>query len=340
MPFNVYVTRRIPEAGLDVLRAGVGRMDVNPDDRVLGREALLRAVKGRDGVLCLLTDRIDAGVFEAAKGAKIFSNYAVGFDNVDLAAASKRGILVTNTPGILTETTADMAWALIFATARRIAEGDRFVRAGKFSGWGPMMLLGGDVHGKTLGIVGFGRIGAAVARRAAGFGMRVLYAEAGDGRAEGDSAAGAKRADLDALLRESDFVSLHVPLIPGPPPKGTRHLISARSLALMKPTACLVNTSRGPVVDEAALADALKAGRIFAAGLDVYEQEPEVHPALLACENAVLLPHLGSATVETRARMAVVAAENLLAGLQGKRPPNLLNPEAWIRQSKVLSPKS
>ena len=340
MPFNVYVTRRIPEAGLDVLRAGVGRMDVNPDDRVLGREALLRAVKGRDGVLCLLTDRIDAGVFEAAKGAKIFSNYAVGFDNVDLAAASKRGILVTNTPGILTETTADMAWALIFATARRIAEGDRFVRAGKFSGWGPMMLLGGDVHGKTLGIVGFGRIGAAVARRAAGFGMRDLKAEAGDGRAEGDSAAAAKRADLDALLRESDFVSLHVPLIPGPPPKGTRHLISARSLALMKPTACLVNTSRGPVVDEAALADALKAGRIFAAGLDVYEQEPEVHPALLACENAVLLPHLGSATVETRARMAVVAAENLLAGLQGKRPPNLLNPEAWIRQSKVLSPKS
>ncbi|MBI4576762.1 MAG: D-glycerate dehydrogenase [Planctomycetes bacterium] len=323
MGLDVFVTRRIPQPGLDRVRAGVARMEVNPHDRVLTRPELLAGVRGRDGVLSLLTDRIDAEVMDAAgPRCRVFANYAVGFNNVDVAEATRRGVLVTHTPGVLTETTADMAWALLFAAARRIAEGDRYTRAGRFEGWGPMLLLGQDVSGKTLAIVGAGRIGAAVAQRSRGFSMRVLYVDVRANEAlERD--LGARRVALDEALREADLVSLHVSL-----EDSTRHLIGARELALMKSTAVLVNTSRGPVVDEAALVEALRSGRIAGAGLDVYEDEPRLAPGLAALENVVLCPHTASATTETRTLMAIMAADNLLSALRGGRPPNLVNPEA------------
>jgi len=321
MPWTVYVTRRIPEPGLDVLREACETVEVNPDDRVLSREELLAAVAGRDGVLCLLTDTIDANVFDAARGARVFANYAVGYDNIDVPAATERGVVITNTPGVLTDATSDLAWALLFSAARRIAEADRYTRAGRFTGWGPMLLLGADITGRTLGIVGAGRIGAAVARKSVGFTMRVLYADPNPNEAL-ERHVGAQRLPLDELLAESDLVSVHVPLTPE-----TRHLIGAAELKRMKPTAVLVNTSRGPVVDEAALVAALKAGTIAAAGFDVYEDEPALAPGLTELPNAVLLPHLGSATVETRTRMATMAATNLVAVLKGERPPNCVNPE-------------
>ncbi len=318
--WNVFVTRRIPDAGLDLLRNAGVNFEVSPEDRVLTHEELVAGVSGRDGVLCLLTDVVDEPVLEAARGARVFANYAVGYNNVDVVAATKRGIMVTNTPGVLTETTADMAWALIMATARRIVEGDTLVRAGEFHGWGPMMLLGMDVFGGTLGIVGAGRIGCAVARRAQGFGMKVLYTDSAPNPEI--SSLNAKRVDLDELLRVSDIVTLHVPLL-----EETHHLIGRRELALMKKSAILVNTSRGPVVDERALVEALKSGSIAGAGLDVYEDEPQLAPGLADCRNTVLTPHTASATIATRNKMAVMAATNLLAALHGEKPPNLVNPE-------------
>jgi len=321
----VFVTREVPKGGLDILRTApdIERLDINLEDRVLSRQELLARVKGRDGVLSLLTDKIDAEVMDAARGCKVFANFAVGFDNIDIRAATERGILVTNTPGVLTDATADLAWALLFAVARRIVEADRFTREGKFKGWGPMMFLGGDVTGRTLGIVGAGRIGAAVARRSVGFKMTVLYH---DPRPNPDMEreTGARRVDLDTLLRESDFVSIHTLLN-----EETRHLIGKRELELMKPTAYLINTSRGPVIDENALVEALRTKRIAGAGLDVYEEEPKLAPGLAELDNAVLLPHIASATFWTRTRMAEMAATNLLAALRGQRPPNLVNPEAW-----------
>lgn len=318
--WNVYVTRRIPDAGLDLLRAAGIDFDMNPHDRVLTRDELLREVRGRDGVLCLLTDTIDDEVLDAAAGAKIFANYAVGFNNVDVAAATKRGVLVTNTPGVLTDTTADMAWALIFAAGRRIVEADRFTRAGKFKGWGPMLLLGQDITGATLGIIGPGRIGTAVAQRAKGFRMRVLIA--GPNPSDEIRSIADAEVSVDELLRESDFVSLHVPLV-----EATRHLIGEREFALMKPTSYLINTSRGPVVDEKALVRALRDGVIAGAGLDVFEDEPELAPGLAELENVVIAPHVASATIATRSKMATMAAENLLAGLRGDTPKNLVNSE-------------
>jgi len=318
---NIYVTRAIPKPGLDLLAEACARVEVNPHDRVLARDELLAAVRGRDGVLCLLTDTIDAEVLDAARGCKIFANYAVGYNNIDVVAATARGIAVTNTPGVLTDATADLTWALLFAAARRIPEGDRFTREGKFTGWSPMLLLGGDISGRTLGIVGAGRIGTAVALRSRGFRMRVLYFDKAQNEPL-EQAVGAQRVGLDTLLREADFVCLHVNL-----DESTRHLIGARELALMKPTAYLVNTSRGPVIDEAALVDALREKRIAGAGLDVFENEPELAPGLAELDNAVLLPHLGSATVATRTRMATLAATNLVARLRGERPPNIVNPE-------------
>jgi len=318
--WNVFVTRRIPDAGLDLLRDAGVNFEVNPEDRVLTYEELIAGVSGRDAVLCLLTDVVDEPVLQAARGARVFANYAVGYNNVDVAAATKRGIMVTNTPGVLTETTADMAWALIMATARRIVEGDRLVRAGEFHGWGPMMLLGVDVFGSTLGVVGAGRIGCAVARRAQGFGMRVLFTDSAPNPEI--SSLNATRVDLDDLLQASDIVTLHVPLL-----QETHHLIGKRELALMKKSAILVNTSRGPVVDERALVEALKSGLIAGAGLDVYEDEPQLAPGLAECRNAVLTPHTASATIATRNKMAVMAATNLLAALRGDTPPNLVNPE-------------
>lgn len=304
-------------------------MTLYDGEGAMARDRLLTEVAGKAGAITLLTDRVDDEFLDAAgPELKIVANYAVGFDNIDVAACTRHGVLTSNTPEVLTETTADTAFALMMAAARRIAEGDRFLRSRAPWIWGPLMMLGQDVHHKTLGVVGFGRIGQALARRARGFAMRVIYHDVYRPPAEVERELAAEHRDLEDLLRESDFVSLHTNLTPQ-----TRHLINAERLAMMKPTAVLVNTSRGPVIDEEALAQALQEGQIFAAGLDVFEREPDVHPALLMCENAVLIPHLGSATVETRLAMANLAVDNLFAGLGDGRPPALLNPEAWKQRA-------
>ncbi|CAN5722534.1 D-glycerate dehydrogenase [soil metagenome] len=322
MPGRALITQPIPEPGPSLVAAVAEEVTVPPEARPLTREELHAAVSGKDAVLCLLTDRIDTEILDAASDCRVFANMAAGFDNIDVAAATERGILVTNTPGILTEATADLTWTLILSVARRVVEGDRQMRSGQFRGWGPLYFLGADVTGRTLGLIGPGQIATAVAERASGFKMRVLYCGR---RASPDlEALGAERADLDRLLSESDFVSLHVPLN-----DQTHHLIDAKALAKMKSSAYLINTARGPVVDEHALVEALRLGRIAGAGLDVYEDEPRMAEGLADCPNTVLLPHLGSATHETRSAMARIAAENLAAVLRGGRPPNLLNPEAY-----------
>ncbi len=323
---RVFVCRRLPQSALDLLTGAFGTNEVGvfPQDRVIPREELLAAVRGVEALLPILTDRVDAEVLEAAgPQLRIVANYAVGYDNVDIPAATARGVVVTNTPGVLTETTADLAWTLLMAAARRAGEGERYLRAGRWECWTPMLLLGVDVHGKTLGIYGMGRIGQAVARRARSFDMRVLYHDVAMLPAGIAAQLNAAYVDKATLLRESDFISVHCPLTPE-----TRHAFGAAEFRAMKRTAVLVNTARGPIVDEAALAAALRQGEIFAAGLDVFEHEPGVRAELLACENAVLLPHLGSATAETRARMAEIAAANIIACLRGDTPPNCLNPEA------------
>jgi glyoxylate reductase len=322
VPGRVFITQPIPEPGPSIVAESGKSVARNSENRVLSPDELRAAVAGCDGVLCLLTDRVDSAVLESARGCRVFANMAVGFNNIDVAAATRMGILVTNTPGVLTEATADLTWALILGVARRVAEGDQEMRAGRFLGWGPLYMLGGDVTGRTLGIVGPGRIAQAVARRARGFEMPILYA----GRRPSPEleALGGRQASLDELLENSDFVSLHTPLTPE-----TRHLIDANALGKMKRTAYLINTARGPVVDEAALVEALRAGTIAGAGLDVYEDEPRMAAGLADCPNALLLPHLGSATRATRAAMAEMAARNLVTALQGRRPPNLINPEAW-----------
>ncbi len=312
MPEKVLVTREIPEAGLRVLEP----FDVTVlHERPPERGELIEAVSGVSGVLSTATENMDGEVMDAAGEAlKVVANMAVGYDNVDVAAATERGVVVTNTPGVLDETTADVAFMLLLAAARRLGEGERLLRAGKWEWWGPKQLMGRDVWGKKLGIVGFGRIGQSVASRAKGFGMDVLYHNRSR-KEEAERELGARYLDLDELLATADFVSIHTPLT-----VETNHLIGATELQRMKPEAVLVNTSRGPVVDEAALAEALANGQIFAAGLDVYEDEPDVHSGLLELENVVLAPHIGSASVETRDRMAVLAAENLAAVLRGEDP--------------------
>lgn len=324
MGTNVYVTRRIPDESIRLLKDACDVVDVNPNDRALTRAEFLEAVQGRDGVLCLLTETVDDEVLDAAAGVRGIANYAVGFNNIDVDACTRRGIPVSNTPDVLTDTTADLAWALMFAVARRIVEGDRFVRAGKFKGWGPLMMLGDDLTGKTLGIVGGGRIGLATARRAAGFSMPVLYTSRN--RHEDIEAIGAQYCSLDELLQSSDFVSVHVPLTPK-----TTHLISSRELDMMKSTAYLINTARGPIVDEKALVSALRNGIIAGAGLDVFEREPELEPGLVDLDNAVIVPHVGSGTVATRIKMGNMAATNLIAMVQDEDPPNCVNP-AWKQQ--------
>jgi glyoxylate reductase len=309
----------LAEAGCEV----IGYPEGEPPAADAIRAALEAA--GCQGILSQVMDPVGEQVL-SAPGLRIVANVAVGYDNVDVEAATRHRVMVTNTPGVLTETTADFAFALIMAAARRVAEGDRFLRAGRFRGWAIDMLLGQDLSGATLGLVGVGRIGSGVARRARGFEMRVLYTDAAPLPAEAERELGAARVELDTLLREADVVSLHVPLTPE-----THHLIGAAELARMKPSAVLVNTSRGPVVDEAALAEALREGRIFAAGLDVYEHEPEVHPALLELDRVVLTPHIASGSVRTRSEMSAIAVRNLLAGLRGERPPNLLNPDVLDR---------
>jgi glyoxylate reductase len=325
MQAQVLVTQQIPAEGLDLLRQEAGvKLEVNPmPGAIWTPEDLLRRVPGHEYVLCLLTDQMDAATLEAgARGTpalRLVANMAVGYNNIDLEAARRLGVLVTNTPGVLTEATADFTWALMLAATRRIPEADRFTRAGRFSGWQPLLLLGMELSGKTLGIIGMGRIGQAVARRAVGFGLAVLYASRKPLPPEAERQLNATYVPLEDVLRRADILSLHVPATPE-----THHLLNARTLALMKPGAYLVNTSRGMVVDEAALVAALESGHLRGAALDVFEQEPIIHPALLQMEQVVLAPHIGSATRETRARMATTAARNILAHLRGQMPPNLV----------------
>ena len=319
---KVFVTRIIPDKGLDLVR-DLCDVDLWEGELPPPREEILRRAQGVDGLLCLLTDKIDGEVMDAAgAGLKVISNYAVGFDNIDVDAATARGIPVGNTPGALTDATADFAFALLMSTARRIPEGDSFVRAGRWKTWGPMLLLGTDIQGATLGLVGFGRIGKAVARHASGFDMRVIYYDPNE---KPDPAIKATPVDFETLLAESDFVSLHTPLTPD-----TRHLIDAEALSRMKQTAVLVNTSRGPVVDMDALHEALRDRRIFAAALDVTDPEPlpTDHP-LLKLDNLVIAPHIASASHTARGNMAWMAANNLIAGLKGERLPHCVNPQVY-----------
>ena len=320
---RVLVTRRIFPEAVAFLRERAEVEYVESDDPLPPEELIARS-RGKQGIVSQLTDKFGAGEIARLEGVRVISDVAVGYDNVDVEAATRHGILVTNTPDVLTDTTADLAFALLLATARRLVEGHHFVHSGLWRRWAIDLLAGLDVHHKTLGIIGMGRIGQAVARRARGFSMRVLYADARRAADEIERDLGLEFVERDRLLVESDFVSLHVPLS-----EATRHLIGPAELGRMKPTAILVNTSRGPVVDEAALAEALAGRRIAGAGLDVFEREPEVHAGLLALENVVLVPHVGSATIETRLKMSMLAAENCAAALEGRRPPNLVNASAW-----------
>ena len=320
------VTRDLPGDAISRLRERY-HVDLPTPDEEISHGRLVEHLVDKQGLLCLLTDRIDAEVLANAPLLKVISVCAVGYNSVDVKEATRRGILVTNTPGVLSETTADLAWALLLAAARRIPEGDRMVRSGRFVGWSPSLLLGHDIHGKTLGIVGMGDIGTAVARRAAGFGMRILYHNRNPSPLAAE--VGAEMVTLDHLLCNSDFVSLHVPLS-----QSTRHLIGKRELDMMKPTAILINVSRGEVIDEAALVEALKKGRIASAGLDVFENEPKIAEGLAELENVVLTPHIGSASVETRERMAQMAVRNLIDALDGRRPQHLVNPESLMNVSQ------
>jgi glyoxylate reductase len=285
------------------------------------REEVLRRVKDKEGLICLLTEKVNDELLQAAPKLKIAANVAVGFDNIDVAACTKRGVIATNTPGVLDETTADFAWALLMAVARRLGEGDALARSGNWKGWDLDQLVGTDVWGKTLGILGFGRIGKAMARRASGFRMKVIYTDAVRATAEAEQELRAGYRDINALLAESDFISIHAPLLPE-----TRGLFNAAKFECMKRTAFLVNTARGPVVDEAALVAALESGKIAGAALDVFEKEPAIHPGLNR-PNVVLAPHIASASLETRTKMACMAAENVIAAFEGRRPANILNPE-------------
>jgi glyoxylate reductase len=324
---RVFVARKLPGDALDRLAAQTD-MRLWEGELPPPRDVLLAEARTSEGLLTLLTDRIDQELLDVAPRLRAVSNMAVGFDNIDVAACTARGILVGNTPGVLTDTTADFAFALLMAAARRVVEADAFTRAGRWQTWGPGLLLGHDIHRATIGIVGMGQIGQAVARRAHGFDMRILYSEEVP-RPDTEAATGARRVGLDELLRESDFVTLHVPLT-----AATRHLIGVAQLALMKPTAVLINTARGPVVDQRALAEALRAGRPGMAALDVTDPEPiAMDDPLLVLPNTIIAPHIASGSRATREKMAEMAADNLLAGLQGELPPNCVNPEALAHRT-------
>ena len=318
MSHPVLLTRRLPAPVLQRLRDSVD-LELNPHDRPLHREELLAGIRGKKGLLCLLTDRIDAEVMDAAPELKVISNYAVGYNNIDLRAARERQIWVTNTPGVLTEATAELAMGLLLAVARRLGEGDQLVRSGQWRGWEPLQLLGKEIHGSTLGIVGMGRIGKALARRAAAFGMNIQYWNRT--RLPGDIEVEKtwRYRSLPMLLASSDVLSLHLAYS-----AETHHLINAEALSNMLPGSILINTARGPLVDEAALVEALRRGHLGGAGLDVYEDEPRVHPGLRDFPNVLLLPHLGSATQQTREAMGHLAVENLLAGINGVEPTHIV----------------
>jgi glyoxylate reductase len=334
VPAAVLVARALPKKAEDLLVERC-QLDIHRRETPLSTSELMARLGDKDALICQLTQQVDAEVLAAGSRLRVVANVAVGYDNIDVATATQRGIAVTNTPGVLDDTTADFTWALLLAVARRVVEADRFVRSGQWKGWDLMLFLGADVHGKTLGIFGLGRVGQRVAQRAQGFGMQVLYHDAIRAPAEAENQLGAEWVSKEQLLREADFVTLHVPLTPA-----TRHLIGARELALMKPSAYLINASRGPVVDEAALVGALEQNRIAGAALDVFEREPSIYPKLITFPNVVLAPHMASASVETRTRMAVMAAENVVAVLEGRRPPNLVNPEIYATPSPVSSPPS
>jgi glyoxylate reductase len=313
---KIFVTRAIPENGINLLKEQGYEVMVSPHDRVLTREELFESVRGADAILSLLTDKMNDEVFDAAgPQLKIVANYAVGYDNIDVKAAAAKNIIVTNTPGVLTESVAEQAIALIFSIARRVVESDQYMRDGKYVGWAPLLFLGNDLVGKTLGLVGLGRIGAAVAKRMQdGFEMKIIYYDVKRSE-EFEKQYNLRYVDLEALLKESDFVSIHVPMMPE-----TKHLIGATQLKMMKKTAYLINTSRGPVVDEKALVEALKSGEIKGAALDVYEEEPKMAPGLAELPNTVLTPHTASATEETRGAMSELAAKNIIAVLEGREP--------------------
>ena len=323
---KVFVTRLIPEKGLEVVRDFCD-VDLWAEELPPRREDLVEHIRGVDGLLCLLTDKIDGEVMDkAGPQLKVISNHAVGFDNIDVAAATARRIPVGNTPDVLTDATADFAFALMMAVARRIPESERYVHAGKWKTWGPMTLLGVDIQGATLGLVGFGRIGKAVARRAVGFDMRVIYYDPSEKKPNPD--LNAMPVDFETLLRESDFISLHTPLTPD-----TRYLIDAEALLKMKPNVVLVNTARGPIVDPQALYEALKENRIFGAGLDVTDPEPlPLDSPLLTLDNIVVVPHVASASTTSREQMSWMAAQNLVAGLKGERLPNCVNPQVYAQK--------
>jgi len=320
---EVLVTRRMPESGMELISKEY-KVRVWEEDRPIPRDKLLEMAKGVEGIACMLTDRIDRAVMESAgPGLKVIATMAVGFDHIEIAEATRRGILVGNTPGVLTEATADLTWALILSIARRIVEGDKMTRQGRFNGWGPTLLLGADFSGKTIGIIGMGRIGFAVAKRAFGFGMKIIYFDPRRLSPEREKEISARPVSLPDLLKGADFVCLHCPL-----GKDSYHLIGGTELGLMKPSAYLINVARGPVVDEPALVQALREKRIAGAALDVYEKEPLLSAGLTELGNVVLAPHLGSASIETRDKMAIMTAQNLLAGLRGELPPYVVNPEA------------
>lgn len=320
---KVLVTREIPEAGLALLRDKCD-LDIYQEDRAIPRQLLLEKIPRVEGLLCLLSESIDEELLSRAEQLKVVSNYAVGYDNIEVAAATRRGIVVTNTPGVLTEATADLTWALLLAAARRLGEGDRIMRQRKFEGWGPLYLLGQDITGKTLGILGAGRIGRAVVERSVGWKMQVLYFD-NNVNSELELKYSAKKVNLDFLVSNADFISIHLPAS-----RETHHLVNERILKQMKKTAVLINTARGSIIDEKALVKALNEKWIAAAGLDVFENEPTMTEGLSRLENVVLAPHIGSATIQARDDMAKIAAANLLAVLEGKQPPYPVNPEVFL----------
>jgi len=323
---KILVTQKVPDPAYPLLEA-IGDVEANMEEGVIWPyEELLRRGPGHDYIYSLLTDNIDARFLEACAAStprlKMVANMAVGYNNIDVEAATRLGIAVSNTPGVLSDTTADLAFALLMATARRIPEAERFLRAGKYKGWGPLLFCGAEVHGSTLGLIGAGRIGKIVTQRASGFEMKVIYYDVHRLPTEDEEKYHMEYLPMDEVLQQADFVSVHTPYMPS-----THHLIGERELKLMKPTAILINTARGPIVDEKALAKALQTRTIAAAGLDVFENEPAVEPELLTMENAVLLPHIASASLKTRTLIATMASDNIVAHYKGERPPNILNPE-------------
>ena len=326
MKSQIFITRQIPDKGLQLLE---NRFDVeiNPENRVLSKTEIIQGIKGKEGLLCLLTDPIDKEVIMAEPHLKMIASYAVGYDNIDVAAATNQKIPVSNTPGVLTDATAEMTWALFFAVSRHIVQADAFTRQGKFHGWDPLLFRGQQLQGMTLGIIGAGRIGTAVALKSKGFDMNILYVNNQINEVL-EQKLNAKKVSLSTLLQNSDFITLHVPLT-----KSTYHLIGKQQFTLMKSSAILINTARGPVIDESALISALKQKRIYGAGLDVYEHEPNISKQLIQLPNVVLQPHSASATYESRDAMAKLAAQNMIAGLNGEIPPNCINPGVFRKKN-------